>query len=60
MASAVVLLQVFYAAAQSLLYVLCYRLEQLMAHGGSEQAQAMRQLFQHMLPPLLGHRYCNI
>ncbi|CAL8468014.1 g7552 [Coccomyxa elongata] len=60
--------QVFYAACQGLLYVLCYRLEQLMeapaAAAGTSPAdtdagagvQVIRQLFTDVMPKLLHHR----
>lgn len=65
--------QVFYAACQGLLYVLCYRLEQLMeapaaaAAGTSPTgtdagagAQVIRQLFTDVMPKLLHHRYLTL
>lgn len=67
------LAQVFYAACQGLLYVLCYRLEQLMAgftahkvsagpaeteNGGS--ARVICQLFADVMPKLLHHRCAHL
>ena len=62
--------QVFYAACQGLLYVLCYRLEQFMeapvaAAAGTSPADTtdagagahvIRQLFSDVMPKLLHHR----
>ncbi len=65
--------QVFYAACQGLLYVLCYRLELLMeapaaAAAGTSPAntdagagvQVIRQLFTDVMPKLLHHRYLRL
>jgi hypothetical protein len=53
--------QVFYAACQGLLYVLCYRLDQLMhslpSCPDSAAADAMRRLFQETIPILLQSRH---
>lgn len=61
--------QVFYAACQGLLYVLCYRLEQLMdltapalgsspadSNCDSSAAPVIKQLFTEVMPKLLHHR----
>ena len=66
-------LQVFYAACQGLLYVLCYRLEHLMSSlhpqaagssgGGAttaaaaQQAAVLQQMFSEAMPQLLHHRW---
>ena len=49
-------LQVFYAACQGLLYVLCYRLEQLMVSKTGGLSDGVRALFKDVLPALLHHR----
>ena len=57
-------MQVFYAACQGLLYVLCYRLEQLVAgkagSAGEEtlnpMADSVRRLFKDAIPVLLQSR----
>lgn len=52
-------LQVFYAACQGLLYVLCYRLEQLMAGKPGQRSSApdsLRRLFKETVPVLLRSR----
>ena len=64
--TAVISLQVFFAAFQALLYVLCYHLEGLMqppAPAGDQQQPedgglpaAVRALFQSVMPQLLAHR----
>jgi hypothetical protein len=58
--------QVFYAACQSLLYVLCFRMESLVresgsASGGTAAAPSrtragVQQLFESAIPTLLNHR----
>ena len=45
-------MQVFYAACQGLLYVLCYRLEQLVTPQSSIAAE-IQALFKHTIPVLL-------
>ena len=65
--------QVFYAACQALLYILCYRLDHLMAasqpaHGlestsptgvldGAAVHAQLRQLFADTMPQVLNHRW---
>ena len=67
------MLQVFYAACQALLYILCYRLDHLMAasqpaHGlestsptgvldGAAVHAQLRQLFADTMPQVLNHRW---
>lgn len=48
-------MQVFYAACQGLLYVLCYRLEQLAGSGSN--AEALKLLFKDTMPILLQSRH---
>ena len=67
-----VLMQVFYAACQGLLYVLCYRLEHLMSAlhplhaatsgdgGGAQQAAVLQQMFSVAMPQLLHHRWARL
>ena len=66
-------LQVFYAACQALLYVLCYRLDHLMAFSqpalglestsptgvldGAAVHAQLRQLFADTMPQVLHHRW---
>ena len=50
-------MQVFYAACQGLLYVLCYRLEQLVTgKAGDSLADSVRRLFKDAIPVLLQSR----
>lgn len=48
--------QVFYAACQGLLYVSCYRLEQLVESQEVGARDEIRNLFQHSIPLLLQSR----
>lgn len=54
--------KVFYAACQGLLYVLCYRLEQLMARKPAQRnnsADSLTRLFKDVVPVLLNSRSGN-
>ena len=47
--------QVFYAACQAMLYVLCYRLDSLVSTSGD--AAAMQALFSGPLQRIISHWY---
>ena len=48
-------MQVFYAACQAMLYVLCYRLDSLMSPSGDPAA--MQALFSGPLQHIISHWY---